>query len=65
MIIGGGVVPMLSPFFAEIRNRLSACCVNSRCSEIPLLRAHHGVDSGILGGASIVAVENKIGAGKI
>src|SRR5204863_6349753 len=42
----------------------SPSCVNSRCSEIPLLRAYHGVDSGILVGASIVDVENKIGAGK-
>jgi len=55
MIIGGGVASMLSPFFDEIRNRLPAYCINSRCREIPLLRARHGADSGILGGASIAA----------
>jgi glucokinase len=61
MIMGGGVATMLSPFFDDIRNRLPRCCVNSRCQEIPLLRARYGADSGILGAASIVAVEKKNG----
>lgn len=65
MVMGGGVATMLSPFFDEIRNRLPGCCVNSRCQEIPLLKAHYGADSGILGAASIVSVEKRIGAGKI
>jgi glucokinase len=53
MIVGGGVVSMLEPFFAEIRDRLSAWCVNSRCQEIPLVTAHYGVDAGIAGGAAL------------
>jgi glucokinase len=65
MIMGGGVATMLSPFFDEIRNRLPKCCVNTRCQEIPLLRARHGADSGILGAASIVTVEKRNGARNI
>jgi glucokinase len=65
MIMGGGVATMLSPFFDEVRNRLPRCCVNSRCQEIPLLRARYGADSGILGAASIVSVEKKNGVRNI
>jgi glucokinase len=61
IIIGGGVANMLSPFFDEIRDRLPSYCLNKRCHEIPLLRAHYGNDSGILGAASIVSVENQNG----
>ena len=61
MIMGGGVANMLSPFFDEIRDRLPKYCINSRSREIPLLRAHYGADSGILGAASIVTVEKKNG----
>jgi hypothetical protein len=28
-------------------------CVNSRCGEIPIVRAHYGEDSGIAGGAAL------------
>jgi glucokinase len=62
IIIGGGVATMLTPFFDEIRNRLPRCCINTRCHEIALLRAHYGADSGILGAASIVSSEKKNGA---
>jgi glucokinase len=53
IIIGGGVSPILRPFFDGIRDRLPACCVNSRCQEIPLLAACYGADSGIAGGAAL------------
>lgn len=53
LIIGGGVAAMLSPFFEELKNRLPRYCVNSRCREIPLLKAHYGADSGIAGGAAL------------
>jgi glucokinase len=55
MIMGGGVAAMLSPLFGEIRNRLSAWCVNSRCLEIPLVPARYGANSGIAGGAALCA----------
>jgi glucokinase len=55
LIIGGGVATMLCPLFDEIRARLPGCCINSRCQEIPLLRARYGADAGIAGGAALCA----------
>ncbi len=54
MILGGGVASILRPLFEEIRERIPACSVNSRCHEIPLLPASYGIDSGIAGGAALV-----------
>ena len=53
IIIGGGVAAMLNPFFDEISTWLSKYCINSRCQEIPLLKAHYGADAGIAGGAAL------------
>lgn len=53
MIIGGGVASMLNPLFDEIRKRLPSCCINSRCQEIPLLKARYGEDAGVAGGAAL------------
>jgi glucokinase len=55
MILGGGVATMLAPLFGEIRNRLPAWCVNSRCLEIPLVPARYGENAGIAGGAALCA----------
>jgi len=53
IIIGGGVAAMLSPFFGYISEGLVEYCINSRCQEIPLLKAHYGKDAGIAGGAAL------------
>ena len=53
MIIGGGVVALLSPYFQELRKRMACHCVNSRYAEIPLVPAYYGADSGIAGGAAL------------
>jgi glucokinase len=53
IIIGGGVAAMLSAFFGDISTWLKEFCINSRCQEIPLLKAHYGKDSGIAGGAAL------------
>jgi glucokinase len=53
IIIGGGVAAMLHPFFEDIRKGLAEYCINSRCQEIPLLKARYGADSGIAGGAAL------------
>jgi glucokinase len=53
IIIGGGVAAMLNPFFDEVSTWLSKYCINSRCQEIPLLKAHYGADAGIAGGAAL------------
>ena len=53
LILGGGVSEMLRPYFDRIQARLKVWCVNSRCSEIPLVAAHYGENSGIAGGAAL------------
>lgn len=53
IVIGGGVASMLKPYFAEITDRLSGCCVNQLCTEIPLLPASYGEDAGIAGAAAL------------
>jgi len=53
IIVGGGVATMLTPLFEEIRRRLPAWCVNSRCLEIPIVPALYGANSGIAGGAAL------------
>ncbi len=53
VIIGGGVAAMLSPFFGDLSKWLAEYCINSRCQEIPLLKAHYGADAGIAGGAAL------------
>jgi glucokinase len=53
IIIGGGVASMLSPLFETIRKRLPNYCINSRCREIPLLKARYGADAGVAGGAAL------------
>jgi glucokinase len=60
IIIGGGVATMLQPFFEEIRKRLPAWCVNSRCLEIPLVTAHYGADAGIAGGAALCQADTDV-----
>jgi len=56
MILGGGVAAMLRPFVEEIRKRLPAWCINSRCLEIPILMARYGAESGIAGGAALCTI---------
>jgi glucokinase len=53
IIFGGGVASMLSPFFDDLRNRLPSCCINSRCQEIPIVKARYGADAGVAGGAAL------------
>jgi glucokinase len=59
MILGGGVSEMLIPHFAELQSRLKSWCVNARCSEIPLVRAHYGENSGIAGGAALCCTAHR------
>ena len=53
MIIGGGVASMLDPFLEDLKDSIPRHCVNPRCREVPLLKAHYGSDSGIAGGAAL------------
>src|SRR6202166_1148527 len=53
IIIGGGVAAMLGPFFSDISRGIARYCINSRCSEISLLKARYGADSRISCGSAL------------
>ncbi len=53
IIFGGGMGELMSEWFPFIRQELARWTINSRASEIPLLRARYGEDSGIAGGAAL------------
>jgi glucokinase len=53
IIFGGGMGELMSEWFGRIREQLPAWTINSRCREIPLVRAHYGEDSGIAGAAAL------------
>jgi predicted NBD/HSP70 family sugar kinase len=44
---------LMSEWFGRIREHLPAWTINSRCQEIPLVRARYGEDSGIAGAAAL------------
>lgn len=53
IVFGGGMGALLSEWFPHIRKQLPRWSINSRCSEIPLVSARYGEDSGIAGGAAL------------
>jgi glucokinase len=56
VILGGGVASMLDPFLDDLKGAIPHNCVNSRCREVPLLKAYYGKDSGIAGGAALCSL---------
>ena len=61
IIFGGGMGELMSEWFPFIRQELARWTINSRASEIPLLRARYGEDSGIAGGAALCLPVGKSG----
>ncbi len=53
IIFGGGMGALISEWFPHIHKQLPRWSINSRCSEIPLVSARYGEDSGIAGGAAL------------
>ena len=53
IIFGGGMGELMSEWFGRIREQLPAWTINSRCREIPLVRARYGENSGIAGAAAL------------
>lgn len=53
IIFGGGMGALMSEWFPHVRKQLPRWSINSRCSEIPLVSARYGEDSGIAGGAAL------------
>ena len=53
IIFGGGMGELMSEWFGRIGEQLPSWTINSRCREIPLVRARYGEDSGIAGAAAL------------
>ncbi|HEV2313931.1 MAG TPA: ROK family protein [Candidatus Acidoferrales bacterium] len=53
IIFGGGMGELMSEWFGRIREQLPAWTINSRCKEIPLVRARYREDSGIAGAVAL------------
>ncbi|HYL62083.1 MAG TPA: ROK family protein [Candidatus Methylomirabilis sp.] len=65
IIFGGGMGELMSEWFDRIREQLPAWTINSRCREIPLVRARYGEDSGIAGAAALcLGLKNSSAASK-
>jgi len=58
IILGGGMTEMMSSWIPVIREKMPAWSINSRCAEIPLVRARYREDSGIAGGAAVCLHED-------
>jgi glucokinase len=55
IVIGGGAAALYRPFFERLRERIPQLTVNPHASEIPIVSARYGADSGIAGGAVLCA----------
>lgn len=55
IVIGGGAATLYQPFYDQLRERIPQLAVNPRASEVPVLPAHYGAESGIAGGAALCA----------
>jgi predicted NBD/HSP70 family sugar kinase len=53
IVMGGGVSALLAPFLEEIRQRWRGAVINPHPLDIPLVLAHYGEDSGIVGAAAL------------
>lgn len=59
-ILGGGVSEMLGDFLERIRQGVPRWSINPRASEIPLVRARYGTESGIAGAAALILAEQEV-----
>lgn len=55
IVIGGGAEALYRPFYEQIRARIPQLTLNPRSSEVPVLSARYGAESGIAGGAALCA----------
>jgi len=53
IVVGGGMSEVIFRWSARLLEQIPKWSVNSRCGEIPLVRAKYGEDSGIAGGAAL------------
>jgi glucokinase len=52
-VIGGGMSEVFSSFFPQMLRDLPRWSLNKRCGDTPLVRAHFGEDSGLVGAAAL------------
>lgn len=52
-VIGGGMSEVFSHFFPQMLRDLPRWSLNKRCADTPLVRAHFGEDSGLVGAAAL------------
>jgi glucokinase len=55
IVIGGGAAAFYNSAFSQLRERIPKLTINPRSSEIPIVSARYGADSGIAGGAALCA----------
>jgi glucokinase len=55
IVIGGGAATLYLPFFDRLQAHIPQLTVNPRASEVPIVSARYGADSGIAGGAALCA----------
>jgi glucokinase len=55
IVIGGGGAALYKPFLAKIRAGVAKIALNPRASEVPIVAARYGADSGVAGGAALCA----------
>lgn len=55
IVIGGGASAFYNSAFSQLRERIPKLTINPRSSEIPIVSARYGADSGIAGGAALCA----------
>ncbi len=56
-VIGGGMSEVFLHFFPQMQRDLPKWSVNKRCGDTPLVRAHFGEDSGVVGAAALCLSE--------
>jgi glucokinase len=60
IVIGGGAGELMMLWIEEIRAGLPHWSIHRRCNEIPIVRAFYGAESGIAGGAAVVASSSQL-----
>ncbi|HZQ93311.1 MAG TPA: ROK family protein [Terriglobales bacterium] len=63
IVVGGGLGHLMASFFGHMRERMSRWSINPRSSEIPIVGAMYGAESGIAGAAALWQEAQGRGAG--
>lgn len=53
IVVGGGLAPLLMSFLGRIRSQLETWAINPREQEVPIVEAHYGSQSALVGAAAL------------